>query len=35
MILTEEQLMEFKLLHFTEQAPEIEKSEEDFIGHAG
>ncbi len=29
--LTDEQLMEFELLHFTAQAPEIEKSEEDFI----
>ena len=29
--LTDEQLMEFELLHFTAKAPEIEKSEEDFI----
>ena len=29
--LSDEQLMEFEMLHFTEQAPEIEKSEEDFI----
>ena len=30
-ILTEEQQMEFELLHFTAQAPEIEHAEEDFI----
>ena len=30
-ILTEEQQMEFELLHFTAQAPEIEQAEEDFI----
>jgi DNA helicase-2/ATP-dependent DNA helicase PcrA len=30
-ILTAEQLMDFDLLHFTPQAPEIEKAEEDFI----
>jgi DNA helicase-2/ATP-dependent DNA helicase PcrA len=30
-ILTEEQQMEFELLHFTAHAPEIEKAEEDFI----
>lgn len=29
--LTEEQQMEFELLHFTAQAPEIEQAEEDFI----
>jgi DNA helicase II / ATP-dependent DNA helicase PcrA len=29
--LTENELMEFQLLHFTAQAPEIEKPEEDFI----
>ena len=30
-VLTEEQQMEFELLHFTAQAPEIEQAEEDFI----
>ncbi len=30
-ILTEEQQIEFELLHFTAQAPEIEQAEEDFI----
>ena len=30
-ILTDEQLMDFELLHFNGQAPEIEKAEEDFI----
>ena len=30
-VLTEEQQMEFELLHFTVQAPEIEQAEEDFI----
>ncbi len=29
--LSEEEMMEFQSLHFTAQAPEIEKSEEDFI----
>lgn len=29
--LTENEMMEFQLLHFTAQAPEIEKPEEDFI----
>ena len=29
--LTDEQLMEFEVLHFTAQAPEIEKTEADFI----
>lgn len=29
--LTDEQQLEFELLHFTEQAPEIEQAEEDFI----
>ena len=29
--LTEDQQMEFELLHFTAQAPEIEQAEEDFI----
>ncbi len=30
-MLTEEQQLEFELLHFTAQAPEIEQAEEDFI----
>ena len=30
-VLTEEQQMEFEMLHFTAQAPEIEQAEEDFI----
>jgi DNA helicase-2/ATP-dependent DNA helicase PcrA len=30
-VLTEEQQIEFELLHFTAQAPEIEQAEEDFI----
>src|SRR5437868_2209467 len=30
-LLTEEQQMEFELLHFAAQAPEIEQAEEDFI----
>lgn len=31
-LITREQLMEFEMLHYTEQAPEIEKIEEAFIG---
>jgi DNA helicase-2/ATP-dependent DNA helicase PcrA len=31
--LTDEEMMQFQLLHFTAQAPEIEKAEEDFIGN--
>ncbi len=33
LVLTEEQQMEFELLHFTAQSPEIEQAEEDFISN--